>query len=144
MQVDLFFYREPEEAKEPEDELAVADYKDYGAGNLGMEDWSANITDAQWAGDAAAAPISGAPVASGGWTAEGKPFDLTITPVVHLILMIIIILFEFDLVFMHVCIFFFSAPVAGGADGWDVVDAPAPAPAPVPTTDVAAAASGWE
>jgi small subunit ribosomal protein SAe len=102
--VDLFFYREPEEAKEPEDELAVADYKDYGAGNLGMEDWSANITDAQWAGDAAAAPISGAPVASGGWTAE--------------------------------------APVAGGADGWDVVDAPAPAP--VPTTDVAAAASGWE
>ncbi|PWA72554.1 Ribosomal protein S2 [Artemisia annua] len=99
--VDLFFYREPEETKEPEDELAVADYKDYGAGNLGMDDWSANITDAQWAGDAAAAPISGAPVAAGGWTGA-------------------------------------EAPVAGGADGWDVVDAP------VPPTDVAAAASGWE
>ncbi|GJT27876.1 PHD finger protein ALFIN-LIKE 7-like protein isoform X2 [Tanacetum coccineum] len=39
--VDLFFYKEPEDAKEPEDELAVADYKDYGAGNLGMKDWSA-------------------------------------------------------------------------------------------------------
>ena len=138
MQVDLFFYREPEEAKEPEDELAVADYKDYGAGNVGMDDWAANITDAQWAGDAATAPISGAPVAAGGWTgAEGKTFDLTVTPVVYLILMIISILFEFDLVFM-LSVSFFSAPVAGGADGWDVVDALAP------PTDVAAAASGWE
>ncbi|GJZ56439.1 hypothetical protein Tco_0611632 [Tanacetum coccineum] len=50
-QVDLFFYKEPEDAKEPEDELAVADYKDYGAGNLRMKDWSANITNAQWSNE---------------------------------------------------------------------------------------------
>ncbi|GJY23841.1 hypothetical protein Tco_0397499 [Tanacetum coccineum] len=51
-QVDMFFYKEPEDAKEPEDELAIADYKDYGAGNLGMKDWSANITNAQWYNEA--------------------------------------------------------------------------------------------
>ncbi|GJY35999.1 40S ribosomal protein SA-like protein [Tanacetum coccineum] len=72
--VDLFFYREPEEAKEPEEEdAAVADYNDYAAGPIGMADqWgSAAIPDAQWSGEAAA-PISGAPVA-GGWTGADAP-----------------------------------------------------------------------
>ncbi|KAI7728343.1 hypothetical protein M8C21_001821 [Ambrosia artemisiifolia] len=59
--VDLFFYREPEEAKEEEDETAVADYKDYG------------IPDAQWGGDVAQPPIAGAPVAAGGWTDADAP-----------------------------------------------------------------------
>ncbi|KAD6794737.1 hypothetical protein R6Q59_021354 [Mikania micrantha] len=69
--VDLFFYREPEEAKEEEDEIAVADYKDYGAGAIGMDDqWSAQIPDAQWGEDANQLPIAGAPVAAAaaGWT----------------------------------------------------------------------------
>ncbi|KAL8242736.1 hypothetical protein R6Q59_013038 [Mikania micrantha] len=73
--VDLFFYREPEEAKEEEDELAVADYKDYGAGTIGIDDqWSAQIPDGQWAADVTQPPISGAPVAAGGWTdADATP-----------------------------------------------------------------------
>ncbi|KAI3803312.1 hypothetical protein L1987_31462 [Smallanthus sonchifolius] len=72
--VDLFFYREPEEAKEEEDEVAVADYKDYGAGAIGMDDqWSSQIPDAQWAGDVAQPPIAGAPVAASGWTGADAP-----------------------------------------------------------------------
>ncbi|KAJ0488479.1 putative ribosomal protein S2 [Helianthus annuus] len=72
--VDLFFYREPEEAKEEEDELAVADYKDYGAGAIGMDDqWSSQIPDAQWAPDVAQPPIAGAPVGAGGWTDAEAP-----------------------------------------------------------------------
>nr|XP_043625306.1 40S ribosomal protein Sa-2-like [Erigeron canadensis] len=71
--VDLFFYREPEETKEPEDE-AVADYKDYNAGAIGMDDqWSSQITDAQWAGEVAP-PIVGAPVV-GSWTGADAPVD---------------------------------------------------------------------
>ena len=35
LQVDLFFYREPEEAKEEEEEAALADYADYSAPALG-------------------------------------------------------------------------------------------------------------
>lgn len=68
--VDLFFYREPEEAKEEEDESgnAIADYPDYGAGAVvGGDQWG-QVSDAQWPGDAAApAAIAAAPVA-GGWS----------------------------------------------------------------------------
>ncbi|KAK9078390.1 hypothetical protein SSX86_002447 [Deinandra increscens subsp. villosa] len=72
--VDLFFYREPEEAKEEEDELAVVDYKDYGAGAIGMDDqWSSQIPDAQWSADASQPPIAGAPVAAAGWTGADAP-----------------------------------------------------------------------
>ncbi|XP_074296065.1 small ribosomal subunit protein uS2-like [Silene latifolia] len=52
--VDLFFYREPEEAKEPEDEEVAqgADYgmPDYAAGALGAApgDWG-GASDANWA-----------------------------------------------------------------------------------------------
>lgn len=78
MQVDLFFYREPEETKEQEDETAVAEYKDYPTGAIGLDDqWSSQITDAQWAGDAAQPPIAGAP--TGGWTdADGKKVEIVI------------------------------------------------------------------
>lgn len=68
-QVDLFFYREPEEAKEEEqDEVAaLPDYSDYTA--AAGADWSsAQIPDAQWAPDVAGAI---APVASG-WTADAS------------------------------------------------------------------------
>ncbi|KAI3711942.1 hypothetical protein L1987_70491 [Smallanthus sonchifolius] len=72
--VDLFFYREPEEAKEEEEEMAVTDYKDYGAGAIGLDDqWSSQIPEAQWAGDVAQPPIAGAPVAAGGWADDEAP-----------------------------------------------------------------------
>ncbi|KAL7618543.1 40S ribosomal protein SA [Lactuca sativa] len=76
--VDLFFYREPEEAKEQneDDGPAPADYVDYAAGALGMGDnWSAQIPDAQWAGEMAQPPIAGAPVVAGvtGWTGAEAP-----------------------------------------------------------------------
>lgn len=67
-QVDLFFYREPEEAKEPEEEEtpALPDYADYSAATV-VGDWSSSqIPDAQWAPE-----MTGTlpPVASG-WTGE--------------------------------------------------------------------------
>ncbi|KAH9625254.1 hypothetical protein KSS87_022164 [Heliosperma pusillum] len=83
--VDLFFYREPEEAKEPEDEeiAQVADYgmPDYTAGALGAtpaDNWGAS--DAQW-GDAptpvpAAVDYAAVPVATAGeWEEVSAPVD---------------------------------------------------------------------
>ncbi|KAI3513418.1 hypothetical protein L1887_20750 [Cichorium endivia] len=70
--VDLFFYREPEEAKEQEEEAALTtDYPDYGGGALGGigDQWSAQIPDAQWAPDMPP-PIAAAPVAGSGWTGD--------------------------------------------------------------------------
>ncbi|MQM22642.1 hypothetical protein Taro_055697 [Colocasia esculenta] len=77
--VDLFFYREPEEAKEQEEEevaIAPPEYgaiPEYAAGQLGLaSDW----TQEQWTGEvpAAGAPAV-APVAVGGaeWTAAPAP-----------------------------------------------------------------------
>lgn len=56
--MDLFFYREPEEAKEQEeDEAPAVDYPDYTAGAMGgiQDQWSSQITDAQWNQDGAPA-----------------------------------------------------------------------------------------
>lgn len=62
LQVDLFFYREPEEAKEQNRD--DVDYPaDYTAGMC--SNWSAQILDAQWVGDMAPPPIAGSPVAQG-------------------------------------------------------------------------------
>ncbi|KAH6797772.1 40s ribosomal protein SA B [Perilla frutescens var. hirtella] len=80
--VDLFFYREPEEAKEqePEETPALADYTDYTAAAGG--DWSsAQIPDSQWAPELAGAiaPAGAgwngdAPVVGGdGWDAAAAP-----------------------------------------------------------------------
>ncbi|KAH9626209.1 hypothetical protein KSS87_000088 [Heliosperma pusillum] len=83
--VDLFFYREPEEAKEPEEDevAAVADYMpDYAAGALGAvsaDQWTGG--DAQWADApapvAASADWVAAPVAPGGggdgWEEAAEP-----------------------------------------------------------------------
>ena len=73
LQVDLFFYREPEESKEQEEEAtALPEYGgDYGGGALGAiagDQWGGQITDAQWAGDAVALPIPAVPAA--GWTPD--------------------------------------------------------------------------
>nr|XP_043635660.1 40S ribosomal protein SA-like [Erigeron canadensis] len=71
--VDLFFYREPEEAKEQQEEdAAAAEYTDYAGGALMSDQWSSQIPDAQWAGELAA-PISGAPVAASGWSEAEAP-----------------------------------------------------------------------
>ncbi|XP_074302085.1 small ribosomal subunit protein uS2y-like [Silene latifolia] len=60
--VDLFFYREPEEAKEPEDEevAAVADYMpEYAAVPLGAIPGDQWATDTQWTSEPAAVAPSG-------------------------------------------------------------------------------------
>jgi small subunit ribosomal protein SAe len=84
--VDLFFYREPEENKEEDDDEVGAiggDYADYAGGALGgiSDQWTGNIPDAQWGQDAAIPAISAAPGASwtadvpvdGGWDAAAAP-----------------------------------------------------------------------
>ncbi|WZZ68842.1 hypothetical protein YC2023_080212 [Brassica napus] len=72
--VDLFFYREPEEAK-PEDEDEVAPQAEFGlpAPEYGGGDqWTtAAIPDAAWPGEAQA-PISAAP-AAGSWNDSAAP-----------------------------------------------------------------------
>ncbi|CAL9009644.1 unnamed protein product [Prunus brigantina] len=71
--VDLFFYREPEEAKEKEEEEAVADsgYGTYTAPgiDLGGDQWPTQASDATWLADAPAA----APAPGVGWNAEPAP-----------------------------------------------------------------------
>lgn len=72
VQVDLFFYREPEETKEQEeDDLPVADYAgDYTTtAGLGGEQWN-QITEAQWGGDVVQTAIPAAP--AGTWTDAGE------------------------------------------------------------------------
>lgn len=77
--VDLFFYREPEEAKEQEEEVpAIADYADYSASAALGGDWtSSQIPEAQWTADAAAPAVGGGwagdGAADGGWDAAAAP-----------------------------------------------------------------------
>lgn len=75
MQVDLFFYREPEEAKQQEEEEAAApaDYgiTDYGAtgiAGLSADQWPSQLADAPWPAEVAA-PIPAVPGVD--WSAEG-------------------------------------------------------------------------
>ncbi|KAG7037204.1 40S ribosomal protein SA [Cucurbita argyrosperma subsp. argyrosperma] len=77
--VDLFFYREPEEAKEKEEEEALPppDFgiADYGAAPLVASDqWSAQIPDAQWGAADVVVPAAAAaaipPPSSVEWTSE--------------------------------------------------------------------------
>lgn len=72
VQVDLFFYREPEETKEQEDdELPVGDYAgDYTTTTaLGGDQWNP-ITEGQWGGDAVQPAIPAVP--AGNWTEAGE------------------------------------------------------------------------
>ncbi|CAN4087907.1 unnamed protein product [Withania somnifera] len=78
--VDLFFYREPEEAKDQQEEEApaIADYAEYGGAALGGDWTSSQIPDAQWAADSTSVPVatggwSGDAVVEGGWDAAAAP-----------------------------------------------------------------------
>lgn len=78
LQVDLFFYREPEEAKEQEeDALPGPEYAPEYSAALGG-DWPAQIADGQWGADVAAPPVA-APAAVDWNEAQGLiifPIDL--------------------------------------------------------------------
>lgn len=85
--VDLFFYREPEEAKEQQEEEAPAlpDYADYSAATLGVETWgtSGGIPEGEWSMSAPQPTIPG--VAPSSWTAEpvaisGEGWEATAPP----------------------------------------------------------------
>ncbi|KAK3220619.1 hypothetical protein Dsin_014589 [Dipteronia sinensis] len=80
--VDLFFYREPEEAKQAEEEEMVQPIEYSGGApdysmNLASDQWPTQMSDAQWPGEAQK-PISAVPgvpflpeaVASDGWDAD--------------------------------------------------------------------------
>ncbi|MBA0812170.1 hypothetical protein Gohar_026160 [Gossypium harknessii] len=95
--VDLFFYREPEEAKQQEEEEAIAapDYglpaADFGMGSLATDQWPAQIGD-QWSADMVQPPISGVPAGNWGdqvavavtsdvWDAAAAPAQIPGAPV---------------------------------------------------------------
>ncbi|XAR67556.1 hypothetical protein NMG60_11002350 [Bertholletia excelsa] len=102
--VDLFFYRDPEEAKKQEEEEAspAVENFDYGAAALGGDQWGGQLTDVQWPGDAVQPAIPAVPAAAG-WTPEAAPvaaadgWDTAVPP---------------------------AMPVAA-ADGWDTAVTPA-------------------
>ena len=80
MQVDLFFYREPEEAKEKEEEEAIAAPLDYGIADFGAaplvtsDQWAGQISDAQWGAPDVVPPPDAAlvppPVSNVEWSQE--------------------------------------------------------------------------
>lgn len=73
--VDLFFYREPEDNKEQqEEEAVVGDYQDYGGVPAlgGADQWSSQMTDAQWSNEGPPAAISAVPGATT-WTTDAVP-----------------------------------------------------------------------
>ncbi|MBA0627967.1 hypothetical protein Godav_022757 [Gossypium davidsonii] len=137
--VDLFFYREPEEAKQQEEEEAIAapDYglpaADYGMVSLATDQWPAQIGD-QWSADMVQPPISGVP--AGNWGDQGKLLKNS--------LYILFNLHVDDCCFCSINFGISNAvAVAVTSDVWDAAAAPAQIPgAPV---DVSApAATGWE
>ncbi|KAI3995392.1 hypothetical protein MKX01_040508 [Papaver californicum] len=91
--VDLFFYREPEEAKDQEVDESGAPVADFGvteyggAGMITNDQWGG---DAQWPGDAVAAPAlpggadwtdAGVPVAGDvAWDSAAPPVDAAVIP----------------------------------------------------------------
>ncbi|KAK8574939.1 hypothetical protein V6N13_033845 [Hibiscus sabdariffa] len=91
--VDLFFYREPEEAKEQEEEEAVAalDYglpaADFGMGALAADQWPTQMGGDQWT-DMAQPPIPVAPAVNWGdqvavaadvWDPASAPAPITVS-----------------------------------------------------------------
>ncbi|OMO66057.1 Ribosomal protein S2 [Corchorus olitorius] len=92
--VDLFFYREPEEAKQQEEEEAIvpAEYglpaADYGIG-LGSDNWGSAPIGGEWTSEVVQQPISGVPsvgwiadqgVAPDGWDTAMPPPQASIAP----------------------------------------------------------------
>lgn len=69
--MDLFFYRDPEEAKDKQEELpGLPEYPDYSGAAL-TSDWTTSqIPDGQWSADPAPAPVA----ATGGWAGEVGKF----------------------------------------------------------------------
>lgn len=69
LQVDLFFYREPEETKQQEEEdvAAPVDYAlpgaDYGMPGA-MDNWPSAVADAGWSSDMIAPPIPAVPASN--------------------------------------------------------------------------------
>lgn len=128
VQVDLFFYREPEETK-PDDEDEAAPQAEYGLpapeyGMVGGDQWTtAQIPDAAWPGEAQA-PISAAP-AAGSWSDSAGEF-LTDNRVNT-------ILANHDFNVLFLAFFFFAVPAAPADGGWDTAVPPPGAPA-----------AGWE
>jgi small subunit ribosomal protein SAe len=83
--VDLFFYREPEEAKErEEEEVAQAEYVP--TFTLGAEQWPTEVADAQWESEAPAVPSIVPPVAGADWMAAPVPdavgWDMAAAPAI--------------------------------------------------------------
>ncbi|XP_031474228.1 40S ribosomal protein SA-like [Nymphaea colorata] len=97
--VDLFFYRDPEEAKEHEEEEVVAapDYgaTDFSAAALGLatDQWPGQISDAQWGGEVPPAAAAAVPsvewaappvaVSGDGWDTAAPP--PTVAPAVDVV-----------------------------------------------------------
>jgi len=86
--VDLFFYRDPEESKEQQEEEAPVQDYDYGAAALGGgEQWN-QLSDTQWPVEAPAMAGAGAtgwtpdavPAAGEGWDAAAAPPVTTTEP----------------------------------------------------------------
>jgi small subunit ribosomal protein SAe len=78
--VDLFFYREPEEAKQQEEEEAVApadygltDYATAGIAGLSGEQWPSQLGDSPWPAEVAA-PIPAVPAVD--WSGDGVAVPL--------------------------------------------------------------------
>ncbi|MBA0676436.1 hypothetical protein Goari_017913 [Gossypium aridum] len=118
--VDLFFDRQPEEAKQQEEEAIVApDYglppADYGMGALAADQWLVQIGD-QWSADMVHPPISG--VLAGNWGDQGK-FKIFLC-----------ILFNLHVDDCCLCLINFgiSNAVAIGTDVWDAAAAPTQIP----------------
>jgi len=134
-QVDLFFYREPEEAKQQEEEETVpaADYAlppaDYG---ISAGEWSSTIADSQWTADVAQQPIP----AANFFPEQGNNIhsDLRVT-------YLSVIFCTNSLVSFHHSI----KKLGGLSVEWSA--APAPAPVPLSATELdgpAPAATGWD
>ncbi|KAI4386913.1 hypothetical protein MLD38_004789 [Melastoma candidum] len=70
--VDLFFYREPEEAKQQEEDEVVP-AADYGLPDFAgaTDQWTSQIPESQWAGEAVAPPV--AAIQGVGWSEAGAP-----------------------------------------------------------------------
>lgn len=83
--VDLFFYREADEAKErEEEEIAPAEYVP--TFTLGAEQWPTEVADAQWESEAPAVPSIVPPVAGADWLAAPVPeavaWDIAAAPAI--------------------------------------------------------------
>lgn len=94
--MDLFFYREPEEAKEQEADEGT------GAPDFGVTEYSAGLgiqgdqwpgqADAQWVPDMGAAPAIAAVAGGVEWTASGQ----NIITAIRSLLVILLLLFSFS------------------------------------------------